>query len=91
MSDNPFESLGALWIVVALLAGVGLLVSVFLYWRIFSKAGFNGAWALLMLIPLGNFIAIVYLALAEWPIERRIREHAPPPATYPPPTAPYPR
>ena len=28
------------------------------YWKIWSKAGFNGAWSLLMLVPLVNLIAL---------------------------------
>lgn len=38
------------------------------YWRIWSKAGFHGAWSLLMLVPLINFLAIAYLAFAKWPV-----------------------
>ena len=33
------------------------------YWKIWSKAGFNGAWSLLMLVPLVNLVAFAYLAL----------------------------
>jgi amino acid permease len=36
------------------------------FWMIFTKAGFNGALSLLMLIPLVNIIMISYLAFAEW-------------------------
>ena len=41
------------------------------YWKIWSKAGFNGAWSLLMLVPLVNLIAFLYLAFAEWPIHKK--------------------
>jgi len=82
--SSPFAALGAFWLLIVLFACVAALVMVFLYWKIFSRAGFNGAWALLMLVPLGNFIAIVYLALAEWPIERRIRAQIPPGTPLPP-------
>ncbi|KCZ85456.1 MULTISPECIES: hypothetical protein [Hyphomonas] len=43
------------------------------YWKIWSKAGFNGAWSLLMLVPLVNLIAFLYLAFADWPIHKRLR------------------
>lgn len=41
------------------------------FWRIFSKAGFSGAFSLLMLIPLLNLIMIFVLAFAEWPALRQ--------------------
>ena len=41
-------------------------------WKIWSKAGFNGALSLLMLIPLVNIVAVLYFAFAEWPIHRRL-------------------
>ena len=36
------------------------------YWFIFKKAGFSPFLALLMLIPLLNFIMLYYLAFARW-------------------------
>ncbi|MFN7056622.1 hypothetical protein [Hyphomonas sp.] len=42
------------------------------YWKIWSKAGFNGAWSLLMLVPLVNLGAFLYLAFAKWPIHERL-------------------
>lgn len=49
-----------------------VVVMIVAYWKIWSKAGFNGAWSLLMLIPLANIIAFLYLAFAEWPIHKRM-------------------
>ncbi len=43
------------------------LTIVFPFWRICSKAGFQGALSLLMLVPIANIILPFYLALAEWP------------------------
>ena len=36
-------------------------------WRVFSKAGFKGAWGLLFLVPIVNFFILLYLANTEWP------------------------
>ncbi len=59
---------------VLVLLAVSLVPAV-LFWRIFSKAGFPGAVALLALIPGLGFTALVLvLALLEWPIERELRE-----------------
>ena len=51
-----------------------LIVILILLWpicRIVSKAGYSGAWGLLFLIPVVNFIALWAFALMEWPIERK--------------------
>jgi hypothetical protein len=47
----------ALWALIA-----------FAGWRIFTRAGFKGAMGILFLIPVVNFIALLYLAHKDWPI-----------------------
>ena len=37
-------------------------------WRVFSRAGFGGILGLLFLIPVANFVALLYLAHSDWPI-----------------------
>ena len=46
------------------------------FWRIFAKAGFNGALSLLMLLPLVNVVMIFFLAFAEWPALKKAGEDA---------------
>lgn len=41
-------------------------------WQIWSKAGFNGAWSLLMFVPIVNIASFFYLAFAEWPVHRML-------------------
>ncbi len=55
-----------------LIVGLAFTVlTVWLFWRIFAKAGFNGAMGLLCLIPsIGFLICIVILAFSAWPNER---------------------
>jgi hypothetical protein len=37
-------------------------------WRICARAGFGGAWSLLLLLPLfGHFIVMAILAFGDWP------------------------
>ncbi len=55
---------------MAILATVVILP----FWMIFSKAGFPGALALLMLVPVINMVMIFYLAFADWPALRQKRE-----------------
>lgn len=43
-----------------------------LWWRIFAKAGHNGALGLFMLIPFVNLIMLYVLAFREWPIQREL-------------------
>ena len=60
---------------VALIIGLAIVAfSIFCWWKIFSKAGFNGALALVFLagiIPLvGPFICLglfIWFAFADWP------------------------
>jgi hypothetical protein len=54
-----------IWAVIAL--GIAA-VAVVAFWKICSKAGYPGALGLLALVPLANFILILYLAFARWPI-----------------------
>ncbi|HVA29497.1 MAG TPA: hypothetical protein VNF68_15045, partial [Candidatus Baltobacteraceae bacterium] len=56
---------------VLLIALAFIAVTVWLFWRIFVKAGFNGALGLLCLIPsVGFLICILILAFGEWPNQR---------------------
>jgi uncharacterized membrane protein YhaH (DUF805 family) len=64
--------------IVLLFVGIFILFSfvvflfkLFLWWRIFSKAGFSGALAFLMLIPaFGELVIICVLAFSSWPIAK---------------------
>jgi hypothetical protein len=47
--------------------------TIWIYWRIFTKAGFNGALSLLNLVPgAGQLICIIILAFGRWPIEDQL-------------------
>lgn len=66
---------------------------VWLYWRIFTKAGYNGALSLLNLVPgVGQLICLIILAFGRWPIEDQLAMHAggAPIPPYAPPPAPPP-
>ena len=68
-NDSAAGAIGLVVVVVYLAIIVLFIVG---YWKIWSKAGFNGAWSLLMLVPLVNLGAFLYLAFAEWPIHKRL-------------------
>jgi len=73
-------------IIIALVA-----FTVWVYWRIFAKAGYNGALSLLNFIPgVGPLICVLILAFGRWPIEDQLAalqmgRPIPPPAGSPPP------
>ena len=46
---------------------------VWLFWRVFAKAGYSGALGLLCLIPtVGPLICLIVLAFGTWPVENRL-------------------
>ncbi len=48
-----------------------MIFPVFCFWRIFTKAGHNGAMALLCLVPgVGMIIVLCILAFGDWPALR---------------------
>ena len=49
------------------------IIQIVAFCRIFSKAGFSWALGLLMLVPIANIIMFLFLAFAEWPIQRELR------------------
>jgi uncharacterized membrane protein YhaH (DUF805 family) len=60
-------------IVYVLFVLVIVAVFIWIYWRIFTKAGYNGALALLNLVPgIGPLICILILAFGRWPIEDQL-------------------
>ncbi|MEQ8556987.1 MAG: hypothetical protein RIB03_01620 [Henriciella sp.] len=42
------------------------------FWRIFQKAGFKGAYALMMVVPILNVVGLLLLAFVEWPVHRLV-------------------
>lgn len=61
--------MGAFWLIALAL----LVFSIFLQWKIFSKAGYSGALSLLFLVPLGGFILTIWFAFADWPVLKKAR------------------
>lgn len=48
-----------------------ILIFIVPIWKIVSKAGYSGAWSLLMIIPVLNVIMLWVFAFSRWPnIER---------------------
>ena len=66
----------------------GLMISIVVvipYWFIFKKAGFSPFLALLMLVPIINFIMLYFLAFARWNVVPAAQVYPAPPLPYQPP------
>ncbi|WP_207229258.1 hypothetical protein [Ktedonosporobacter rubrisoli] len=95
--SSMYAALGTMMLVFGIIGVASIIFSVIIYWRIFSKAGFNGALALLMFIPIANLVMICILAFGDWPVLRELnylRQQAmmrgQPQPGFPPPNPPYP-
>jgi hypothetical protein len=58
------------WIAVAALLAVA-------FWQMFRKAGYEGALGLLMLVPVVNLGAVLFLAFSEWPALKAVHSAQP--------------
>ncbi len=66
----------SLGLVVMLLLAVGaLLLALFVWGMIFRRAGYSFAMALLMFIPLVNFIWLLIFAFSKWPVQRELEAY----------------
>lgn len=100
--DSGVGAIAALGVATIFFILVGLTLFAFgilIQWRIVSKTGYPGVASLLAFVPLVNFVALLYLAFSEWPIERELRAargggsyppggYAPTAPIYPPPGTP---
>jgi amino acid transporter len=80
---NPPDSGAANSVAQALLGSllvifiIGLAITIFIifvYWRIVSKAGYNGALSLLALVPIVNIVMLCIFAFSEWPIQKELNQ-----------------
>jgi uncharacterized membrane protein YhaH (DUF805 family) len=58
---------------VAIIAIIGLII-VLPSWKIFTKAGFSGWLAVLMVVPIVNILVEYYVAFSDWPLSRENRQ-----------------
>lgn len=64
----------ALLIFVALVTLIVVVIKVVIFCKIFSKAGYSWALGLLMLVPIANIIMPFFLAFADWPVQKEVRQ-----------------
>jgi hypothetical protein len=96
MNDNSAATasfFAAFFMVYVIVIIAIVAFTIWVYWRIFTRAGFNGALSLLNLVPgVGPLICMIILAFGQWPIEAELAAAraglpGPPPAGPPPGTS----
>jgi hypothetical protein len=82
------SAFAAFFFVYVILIVAIVVFTLWVYWRIFAKAGYNGALSLLNLVPgVGPLICMLILAFGRWPIEDQLamlQGHGALPPTVPP-------
>jgi len=71
--DNPVFVI-VLISLIAFMVVVTNVISILILCKIFAKAGYHWATGLLGLVPLINLFLPFYLAFADWPVRRELRE-----------------
>ena len=72
-SEADFEKFFAIFAGVGLIFFLVIAAVILLIWgMIFSRAGYSWAMALLMFIPLVNFIWLLIFAFSRWPVQKEL-------------------
>jgi hypothetical protein len=74
----PNSIIGFIPIIVILFVAVPLVIA---WIKIFSRVGWAPWLGVLMFIPLVNIVLMFVLGFKEWPIEKRLKALAEPPAS----------
>ena len=53
---------------------IAIAIMVLIFCKIFSKAGYSWTLGLLMLVPIANIIMPFFLAFADWPVQKEVRQ-----------------
>ncbi len=58
---------------VIILLGLAIAAMIIVsWWRIYTRIGWSPYLALLMPIPIGGAVVVMYVAFSRWPIEERM-------------------
>lgn len=75
MESSPDAAFALIFtLLIAFIALIAVTIKVLVFCKISSKAGFSWALGLLMLVPIANIVFVFYLAFADWPIRKELRE-----------------
>jgi hypothetical protein len=56
-----------------LLLLVGGIIIILPLWKVFSKAGYPGALALGMILPVVNVVLLYFLGFSDWPVLKELK------------------
>lgn len=90
MDANTAAGIGIVALLFCILFGIAILAClIFLFWRIFTKAGLSGALGFIALLgPIGIFVNLCILAFMPWKVTPVTHAPALPTAYQPPPSYP---
>jgi len=73
---EPFPIMLVIFTLVVLFTvlAVAIILTAIIWCKLFSKAGYNWASGLLMLVPVANVIMPFILAFDQWPIEKELKQ-----------------
>lgn len=74
MSEGGPVFVGIMAGLIILAVSVVSLVSILVYCKICHKAGYHWALGLLVLVPVANVVLPFFLAFADWPVQKELRE-----------------
>jgi len=81
MDPSGISQCEAMPILVAVIVALGVLVGliltiaiIWIYCKIFAKAGYCWALGLLMMVPVVNIIMLCVLAMGDWPVLRELHQ-----------------
>jgi hypothetical protein len=72
--DQATATFASFGLVFGIIMIASVVFAIVIWWRIFSKAGYNGVLSLLMLVPIANLVMILILAFGEWPIQAELKQ-----------------
>jgi hypothetical protein len=67
-------ALGTFALIGAIVYLAILVLVIIAWWKIASKAGYGGAWALIMFVPFVNFIFFLIFAFSKWPVLQELEQ-----------------
>ena len=60
-----------IWVIISVAIYILVIVA---WWKIASKAGYSGAWALIIFVPFISFIFFLIFAFSKWPVLQELEQ-----------------
>jgi len=73
-TSTAFAALGTFLLIYVIIVLAIWVLMIVAWWKIASKAGYSGAWALIMFVPVINFIFFLIFAFSKWPVQQELEQ-----------------